>query len=167
MIRTGRVEYVDEFGERIPEFTAQAMLPPWVAISFAVKRLGFDPFSEEELAELASVSAPVAQKWAGFVLPYMAELTLAGTLLYVMAPRVRKRREEELAALRERNKATAQTPGPSASPPATPQARPPAPPVKGVRGAPANPAGPPQPARSGDIPILAETRLADGPPVGP
>lgn len=111
VVKTGRVHYVDEFGEPIPECTADSMAPVWLALGFVVRRMGMKEFTEDEVRQLAEASAPVAQKWAGTLLPFMPELALAGSLLMVMWPRVteldRKRREDRADVNRRAAQASA------------------------------------------------------------
>ncbi len=123
------------------------MVAPWTAAGFVVKRLGLEPFTQEELDTLCQASAPVAQKWAGVLLPYVPELTLVGALLYVLGPKVKKQLAQKNAAKELEKKR-----GPLSTPPVD----------VGPRGV--------QHARSrgpGDIPVLPEARLHEAPAKAP
>lgn len=99
------VVYVDPDGNRLPDLGPDFMAPIIFLGSGACRTMGMEPFDENESKRLAEAWAPVAHKYAGFLLPYAAEIVAVGTLLTIMWPRVKaldERRKAEKAEINRR-----------------------------------------------------------------
>jgi hypothetical protein len=144
-IVTGRKTYVDEFGEPIPDVEPNTLLPVWLAASALVTRNGMAPLTDDELTGLCASSAPVAQRYLGVFLAWLPELALAGCILGIMWPRVKK---QALEKAQQENARATPPPAPAPKAPPAPVSAPT--PANGV-----NPATPKPPVFVG----LQEARL--------